>query len=145
MTRDEKNVAMKLAFDVAKEDFIKAGEASSNIKKKLSQLGVDPSIIRRIAIATYEAEINLVIHSEGGAINVYIKPTAVEIYVEDQGPGIEDVNLAMTKGYSTASQKAREMGFGAGIGLPNMKRCSDDFDIESELGVGTNLKMVMKL
>ncbi len=139
--KDEKNVAMRLKYAVKKDDFSCAGEASSKIKKVLRELGIDSGIVRRIAIATYEAEINLVIHSEGGQIEVFIKADCVEIYIEDNGPGIQDINLAMTKGYSTASHAVREMGFGAGMGLPNMEKVSDEFVIESTLGEGTNIKM----
>ncbi len=141
--RNEENIAMKLHYEVLKDDFSRAGEASSKIKNMLRQLAIDANILRRIAIATYEAEINLVIHSLGGSIDVYIKPECVEIYIEDKGPGIENVELAMTKGYSTATSVAREMGFGAGMGLPNMEKVSDEFVIESTINVGTNIKMVV--
>ena len=141
--RNEENIAMKLHYEVLKDDFSRAGEASSKIKNMLRQLVIDANILRRIAIATYEAEINLVIHSLGGSIDVYIKPECVEIYIEDKGPGIENVELAMTKGYSTATSVAREMGFGAGMGLPNMEKVSDEFVIESTINVGTNIKMVV--
>ena len=141
--RNESNVAMKLHYDILKDDFSRAGEASSKIKNMLRQLAIDANILRRIAIATYEAEINLVIHSLGGTIDVYIKPDCVEIYVEDVGPGIENIDLAMTKGFSTATAVAREMGFGAGMGLPNMEKVSDEFIIESTFGVGTQIKMVV--
>ncbi len=142
--RNEENVAMKLHYDVANDDFSRAGEASSKIKQVLKQLAIDAGIVRRVAIATYEAEINLVIHSEGGAIDVYLKPDQIELYVDDVGPGIENIDLAMTQGYSTASSHAREMGFGAGMGLPNMRKVSDTFDIESEIGKGTCIKMVIE-
>lgn len=142
--KDERNVAMALHYDINADDFSRAGEASSNVKSKLKQLGMDPTITRRIAIATYEAEINLVIHSDGGKIELFLKPDCVEIYVEDVGPGIDNINLAMTKGFSTASAYAREMGFGAGMGLPNMEKVSDFFVLESEVGVGTKIKMVIE-
>ncbi len=141
--KNESNVAMRLNYRVEKDDFSRAGEASSKIKKVLRQLGIDANILRRLAIATYEAEINLVIHSDGGGIEVFIKPDCVELYVEDCGPGIENIDLAMTQGYSTADTVAREMGFGAGMGLPNMEKVSDDFIIESQLGEGTKIKMVV--
>ncbi len=141
--KNDQGVAMKLHYDVLRDDFTRAGEASSKIKNLLRQLTIDANILRRIAIATYEAEINLVIHSHGGTIEVYTKPDCIEIYVEDCGPGIENVELAMTKGYSTATTVAREMGFGAGMGLPNMEKVSDEFIIESELNKGTNIKMVV--
>ncbi len=141
--KDETNVAMKLHYDIANDDFTRAGEASSKIKQVLKQLALDAKIVRRIAIATYEAEINLVIHSEGGCIDVYLKPDCVEIYVNDEGPGINDLKLAMTQGFSTASNLAREMGFGAGMGLPNMEKVSDSFFIDSAVGEGTFIKMVL--
>lgn len=141
--KDESNVAMKLHYDIANDDFTRAGEASSKIKQVLKQLTLDAKIVRRIAIATYEAEINLVIHSNGGCIDVYLKPDRVEIYVNDEGPGIKDVKLAMTQGFSTANNLAREMGFGAGMGLPNMEKVSDSFFIDSVLGEGTFIKMVL--
>ncbi len=141
--KNESNVAMRLNYRVEKDDFSRAGEASSKIKKVLRQLGIDANILRRLAIATYEAEINLVIHSNGGGIEVFIKPDCVELYVEDCGPGIENVELAMTQGYSTADTTAREMGFGAGMGLPNMEKVADDFIIESQLDEGTKIKMVV--
>lgn len=141
--KNDSNVAMKLHYEVQRDDFSRAGEASSRIKQTLSQLAIDANILRRIAIATYEAEINLVIHSHGGTIDVYIKPECIEVYVEDVGPGIENVDLAMTKGYSTATSAAREMGFGAGMGLPNMEKVSDEFVIVSELNIGTKIKMVV--
>lgn len=145
LERDEADVAMKKSFEVSNEDFSSAGIASSKIKKILRQIGMDSSIIRRIAIATYEAEINVAIHSKGGQIEVYIKSDKVEIFVEDTGPGIADLSLAMQKGYSTATKEIRELGFGAGMGLPNMERCSDDFHIESELGKYTAIKMTFNL
>jgi len=141
--KNDENVAMKLHYDVVRDDFSRAGEASSKIKTMLRQLAIDANIQRRIAIATYEAEINLVIHSFGGSIDVYIKPECIEVYVEDVGPGIENVERAMSKGFSTATNVAREMGFGAGMGLPNMEKVSDEFIIESTLNVGTHIKMVV--
>lgn len=142
---NEEGSLMKLEYEVLKEDFSRAGEASSKIKKVLMQLGIDSSIIKRIAIATYEAEINVAIHSNGGKIFVLVKEQAIEILVEDRGPGIENIDLAMTAGFTTASPKVRELGFGAGMGLPNMKKCSDDFYIQSKVGEYTKVKMVMKL
>jgi serine/threonine-protein kinase RsbT len=130
-------------FNVEKDDFDRAGEASSNIKKILRQLGIDAAIIRRIAIATYEAEINIVIHSLGGEIDLEVDPVSIKIIANDKGPGIANIELAMQEGYSTASDKVREMGFGAGMGLPNMKRCSDKFHVESEIGKGTTIAMIM--
>lgn len=136
---------IEYVFIVEKDDFERAGEASSRIKKILRQLGIDSGIIRRAAIAAYEAEINLVIHSFGGSISIRIDPEAVIITARDAGPGIEDVELAMKEGFSTASDRVREMGFGAGMGLPNMKKCSDSFTIESVLGEGTVITMKIML
>lgn len=130
------------SFEIEKEDFTKAGQASSTIKKLLRQLGISSSIIRRIAIASYEAEMNIVIHSNGGVIVLCVYPDYVQITAEDKGPGIEDIDLAMQEGYSTAPQKIREMGFGAGMGLPNMKRCCDDFSIITK--AGTYTKIILK-
>ena len=142
---NEEGSLMKLEYDVLKEDFSRAGEASSKIKKVLMQLGIDSKVIRRIAIATYEAEINVAIHSNGGKVFVLVKDAKIEVLIEDVGPGIENVDLAMTEGYSTATQEARNLGFGAGMGLPNMKRCSDEFFIDSKLGAYTKVKLVMNL
>lgn len=134
---------IKYNFNVEKDDFVRAGEASSSIKKILRQLGIDSGIIRRISIASYEAEINIVIHSMGGNIDIEIAPNTIKVVASDRGPGIENIELAMQEGYSTASEKVREMGFGAGMGLPNMKKCSDKFTLESEIGKGTTITMEM--
>jgi len=142
---EDVDAGMKLEYGIEQDDFSRAGEASSKIKKLLKQLGIDSAIIRKIAIACYEAEINVVIHSQGGKINVYVKSERIEVHVEDEGPGIENVELAMTEGFSTATSAIRELGFGAGMGLPNMKRCSDEFFIESKLGESTRLKMIWNL
>jgi anti-sigma regulatory factor (Ser/Thr protein kinase) len=130
-------------FNVEKDDFDRAGEASSSIKKILRQLGIDAAIIRRVAISTYEAEINIVIHSLGGIINLEIDGSSIKITAKDRGPGIEDIELAMQVGYSTATDKVREMGFGAGMGLPNMEKCADKFEVESVVGIGTTITMLM--
>jgi len=139
------NAVMKLFYEVEAEDMNRAGEASAQIKKKLKQLGIDQSIIRKISIATYEAEINVVIHSLGGSIEVLIKEDKIEVFIEDIGPGIENIELAMQEGYSTANKTAREMGFGAGMGLPNMNRCCDKFYLNSKKGEYTKIKMIFKL
>lgn len=136
---------MVYEYDVVKDDFGRAGMASSDIKKKLRQVGINPDVIRRVAIATYEAEINIVIHSYGGKITLLINQDRIEIFFVDTGPGIENIEMAMKEGYSTASSKVREMGFGAGMGLPNIRKCSDEFYIESTLGEFTQLKIVMNL
>ncbi|MTI68786.1 MAG: anti-sigma regulatory factor [Firmicutes bacterium] len=137
MTKDSNS--MKLNYDVDSNDFTRAGEASSNIKKILKQLGVASKVIRKVSIATYEAEMNIAIHSYGGKINVEITPKEVQIVVKDNGPGIKDVNLAMKEGYSTATERIRELGFGAGMGLPNIKKCADVFELKSEEGKGTKV------
>lgn len=121
-----------------------AGEASSKIKRVLQQIGVGTEITRRVAISAYEAEMNVIIHSEGGIMRVMIFSDRTEIMLEDSGPGIPDIDLAMQAGYSTAPDYIREMGFGAGMGLPNMAKCSDEFDIQSQAGAGTKIKMVIR-
>lgn len=121
-----------------------AGEASGNIKKLLKQLGIDSNIVRRICISAYEAEMNIVIHSHGGYLQVKISPEDVILIAEDVGPGIADVDLAMQEGYSTAPAIARELGFGAGMGLANIKRCSDRFEISSQESKNTKLSMYFR-
>ena len=128
---------IKYIFNVEKDDFVRAGETSSKVKKILRELGIDSSIIRKISIAAYEAEMNIVIHSTGGQIVLEITPGVIRIIASDRGPGIADVELAMKEGYSTATDRVREMGFGAGMGLPNMKKCSDRFYVTSSEGTGT--------
>ena len=128
-----------LEFLVEKDDFENAGSASSKIKKQLQKRDVPPAIIRRIAVAMYEAEINIIIHSLGGKFTVSIYPKHIRITAADRGPGIADIEQAMREGYSTATNKVREMGFGAGMGLPNIKRCSDRFDITSTPGGSTEI------
>lgn len=128
-------------FEVDGDNFTSAGEASMHVKKKLRQLGFDPEVIRRISIAMYEGEINTVIHAGGGTADITIYPQMIEIVLEDNGPGIADISLAMREGYSTALDNIRSMGFGAGMGLPNMKRYADKMDIESEVGKGTKITM----
>lgn len=132
-----------IEHEIEADDFLAAGAASNNIKETLKMLGVASSICRRAAIITYEAEINLVIHGGGGKIIANVDEDSVEIKAVDQGPGIPDVNLAIQEGYTTANDRAREMGFGAGMGLPNIKRNADLFEIESEVGKGTTLRTVI--
>ena len=132
-----------LTYKVDGEDFSSAGEASSAVKKSLKQLGFSPDVIRRVAIAMYEAEINMVIHAEGGEATVEISKEAIRITLADRGPGIEDIDLAMQEGYSTAPEEVRNLGFGAGMGLPNIKKYSDDLKIESVVGVGTTLTILI--
>lgn len=136
---------MKLHFDVEGGEFISAGVASSKVKKTLKQLGISPNVIRKVSISMYEAEINMVIHANGGVIDVEITPEDIDIQLADVGPGIENLDLAMQVGYSTASREAREMGFGAGMGLPNMKRHSDDMTITTEVGKGTTVHLTFKI
>jgi len=129
---------------IERNDFTKAGEVSSDIKKIMRQVGVEPEIIRRVSVAAYETEMNIIIHSYGGTIDFKITPEYIQLVACDRGPGIEDVELAMKKGYSTAPQNVRELGFGAGMGLPNIRRCSDEFDIESVYKSYTKLTLLFK-
>jgi len=122
-----------------------AGDVSARIKRQLKQVGIPASVVRRVSVGTYEAEINLVIHSLGGHIDFEINEEQVVIRVVDRGPGIPDLKKAMTEGWSTASNEVRNMGFGAGMGLPNMKRNATTFSIESEVGVGTTIVMTFAL
>ncbi|MFA6856158.1 MAG: ATP-binding protein [Treponema sp.] len=135
---------MTYAYDVSGDDFSKAGTASQDIKKKLQQLGLPVAVIKRTAIAMFEAEINMVIHAHGGKASVDIGEDKIIIVMEDHGPGIPDIELAMQPGYSTASAEARDLGWGAGMGLPNMKRNSDFMHIDSTVGVGTKVTMEIK-
>ncbi len=135
-----------LRYDIRKGDFIRGGNASSNIKRALLRLGATPQLARRCGIAVYEAEMNLIIHTKhGGTLRVEIEPHKITMEAYDDGPGIEDVNLAMKPGYSTATNEVREMGFGAGMGLVNIKRCVDEMRLISSLERGTNLYMIMYL
>lgn len=137
--------AIHLHYDVSGEDFTRAGEASGAVKKRLKSLGFNSDLIRRVAIAMYEAEINMVIHADGGFCDVDIYPDRVEILLSDHGPGIEDVDKAMQEGFSTAPANVRNLGFGAGMGLPNIKKYTDDMRIETTLGVGTDLYLTVKV
>ena len=130
-----------LNYEVSPDDFTRAGEASSDVKSKLKQMGVNPEAVRKVAIAMYEGEINMVIHTEGGRITVEISPSEIKMVLADKGPGIPDVDLAMQAGYSTAPDDIRSLGFGAGMGLPNMKKYSDDMVIDTTVGVGTTITM----
>jgi serine/threonine-protein kinase RsbT len=136
---------VKLRFEVDDEDFSLAGRASSELKRVLGRLGIAPETIRRASIAAYEGEINMVIHAGGGVVEAVIEADRIELTLRDSGPGIPDISLAMTEGWSTASERFRELGFGAGMGLPNMKRNCDEFEIESEVGKGTCVRMVIKI
>ncbi len=128
-------------FDVDGDNFTSAGQASVIMKKNLRQLGISPDTIRRVSIAMYEGEINMVIHAGGGVADVTVDEKGVEIVLEDQGPGIKDIEQAMQEGFSTAPDNIRSLGFGAGMGLPNMKRYTDKMEIESTPGVGTRITM----
>ena len=128
-------------FDVDGKDFTSAGKASVQVKKNLRQLGLPPEIIRRVSIAMYEGEINMVIHAGGGAADVNVTEEDIEIILSDKGPGIKDVEQAMQEGFSTATDNIRSLGFGAGMGLPNMKRYTDYMNIDSTVGKGTDITM----
>ena len=134
-----------LTYDISPDDFTRAGEASSDVKSKLKQVGVSPAAIRKVAIAMYEGEINMVIHAEGGKITVEISPAEIRMILADKGPGIPDVEQAMQAGWSTAPDEVRSLGLGAGMGLPNMKKYTDEMSVETEIGVGTTITMVVKL
>ncbi len=134
-----------LKYNVSPDDFTRAGEASSNVKSKLKQIGVPPEIVRKAAIAMYEGEINMVIHAQGGEITVTIAPDAITMILADRGPGIPDIDKAMQAGYSTAPDNIRNLGFGAGMGLPNMKKYSDEMTIDTRLGIGTTVTMVIHM
>ncbi|HIU31967.1 MAG TPA: ATP-binding protein [Candidatus Caccousia avistercoris] len=134
---------LTLRYQVPGDDFTRAGEASSDVKRKLKQLGYNPDAIRKVAIAMYEGEINMVIHAGGGEAVVDIDPKQVRIALIDQGPGIPDVEKAMQEGWSTAPDNVRNLGFGAGMGLPNMKKYTDELRIETKVGEGTSLYMTV--
>ena len=137
--------AITFHYDVDGENFTSAGNASVQVKRKLRQLGFPPEIIKRVSIAMYEGEINMVIHASGGTADVTISPEEVKIVLTDHGPGIADVSLAMREGYSTAPDNIRSLGFGAGMGLPNMKRYTDTMEIDTEVGRGTTITMTVKV
>ncbi len=136
---------LKFHFDVDGENFSSAGEASVVVKKKLRQLGYPPDIIRKVSIAMYEGEINMVIHANGGTADVEVNDDEIVIVLSDTGPGIPNVELAMQEGYSTARDNIRALGFGAGMGLPNMKKYSDSMKIDTKVGVGTTITMKVSL
>lgn len=137
--------AIVLTYTISPDDFTRAGEASSDVKGKLKQMGVSPEAVRKVAIAMYEGEINMVIHASGGEITVTITPDQIQMVLADMGPGIPDIDLAMKAGYSTAPDEVRSLGFGAGMGLPNMKKYTDEMNIVTELGVGTTITMNVNL
>lgn len=132
-------------YAIKKNDFIKAGDASIKIKNLLKSINVDPDIVRRVAVCGYEGEINVAMHGGNGSISIDIDEKKIVININDDGPGIEDIELAMKKGYSTATDKWRELGFGAGMGLPNMHKNADIFKINSNVGLGTEIIMEFKI
>ncbi len=134
---------IQLHYTVSADDFTRAGEASGAVKAKLKQLGFRPDVIRKVAIAMYEGEINMVIHAGGGVADVDIEADRVVVVLTDQGPGIPDIEKAMQEGYSTGSETVRNLGFGAGMGLPNIKKYTDDLIIDTEIGKGTRITMTV--
>ena len=130
---------LKLHYNVPGDDFTRAGEASGSVKRTLKDLGFSPEMVRKVVIALYEAEINLVIHAGGGEIDVEISPESVDMVLTDKGPGIPDVEMAMKEGQSTAPDNVRSLGFGAGMGLPNIKKYTDEMKIDSVVGEGTTM------
>ena len=137
--------ALVFHFDVDGENFTSAGQASTQVKRNLRQLGLSSDIIRRVAIAMYEGEINMVIHADGGTADVAVTEDYIEIVLKDTGPGIKDVEQAMQEGFSTATDSIRSLGFGAGMGLPNMKRYTDSMQIDTVVGEGTTITMRVNL
>ena len=137
--------ALRFHYVIDGGSFSSAGEASVEMKKMLRQIGITNGVIRRCSIAMYEGEINMVIHADGGVADVEVYPDRIVMTLEDHGPGIPNVELAMKEGYSTATEQIHNMGFGAGMGLPNMKRSSDELTIETEVGVGTKITMIVNL
>ncbi|MBP8904018.1 MAG: ATP-binding protein [Paludibacteraceae bacterium] len=134
---------MKMQFEIQGGDFSAAGEASSEVKKTLKQLNIPPQTLRRIAVALYESEVNVVAHAFRGTMTVEISPARIWVQLQDEGPGIPDIDKAMEEGFSTASDKVREMGFGAGMGLPNIKKNSDEMHLTSIPGKGTTLELMV--
>ena len=139
------SASLKMHFIIDGCDFSAAGEASTAVKMKLKKLGVAPDVIRRVAIAMYEAEINAVIHGGGGEADVEISGESITVVISDHGKGIPDVELAMQEGFSTAPDDVRNLGFGAGMGLPNIKKYTDDMKIDTEVGKGTAITMVINI
>ncbi|MDO4543530.1 MAG: anti-sigma regulatory factor [Clostridia bacterium] len=137
----QESEALCFHFDVDGNNFVSAGEASVQVKKLLRQMGFTPDLIRRVSIAMYEGEINMVIHAGGGVADICVEPNKVCVTLTDKGKGIENIELAMQEGFSTAPENIRALGFGAGMGLPNMKRYADNMEIDSKVGVGTTINM----
>ena len=136
---------LTFTYTVDGDDFTRAGEASSSVKNKLKMLGVGSDAIRKVAIAMYEGEINMVMHADGGRITVSVSDNEITMVLADRGPGIPDIEKAMQEGYSTAREEVRSLGFGAGMGLPNMKRFTDEMKIETVIGQGTTITMKVYL
>ncbi len=132
---------IKLHYDVSAHDFTRAGEASGKLKRSLKELGFSPAVTRNVAISVYEAEINMVIHADGGVIDASITPECITVVLADKGPGIPNVELAMKAGYSTAPENVRSLGFGAGMGLPNIKKYTDEMNIDTVIGEGTTITL----
>jgi len=142
---DMKDVIYQQKFDVQGGDFINGGEASCKISTILKEIGIDPDIILRVAVASYEAEMNVVMYAQRGSILFTVTPVKLVLLIQDTGPGIKDIDQAMVPGYSTATDEMREMGFGAGMGLPNIKENSDELNISSKLGKGTKLEIIITI
>lgn len=136
---------IKLKYTVSPDDFTRAGEASGNVKSKLKKMGIPPESVRKVSIAMYEGEINMVIHANGGEITVEISEDCITMILADHGPGIADIDRAMQEGWSTAPDNIRSLGFGAGMGLPNMKKYSDYMDIDTAVGKGTTVTMKVNI
>lgn len=136
---------LTLHYEIPDDDFTRAGEASGSVKRKLKKLGLNPEAIRKVAIAMYEGEINMVIHADGGVIDVEVLPEKIVMVLKDKGPGIPDIEQAMQEGFSTAGESVRNLGFGAGMGLPNMKKYSDKMTIDTVIGEGTTVTMEVNL
>ena len=134
---------MRMCYNIEGGDFSAAGRASSEVKRTLKQFNISPLVLRRIAVALYEAEMNVVAHARNGAMQVDIQPHSISVVIEDEGPGIEDIARAMEEGFSTATEEVRQMGFGAGMGLPNIKKNSDRMMLTSTPGVGTRLEITV--
>ena len=136
---------LHFSYEVEGGDLTQAGEASSQMKRALKRLGLPPEVIRRAAVCMYEGEINMVIHAEGGTASVEVGMDDIVITLKDRGPGIPNIEQAMEPGWSTAGETARDLGFGAGMGLPNMKKYSDEMDVQSTVGVGTTVTMTVHI
>jgi anti-sigma regulatory factor (Ser/Thr protein kinase) len=137
------DTSLSCSFTVHGKNFLEAGRVSTEIKSMLNELGVNAAIVRRVAIATYEAEMNIVMYADEAIVTVELTPRSIKIVADDRGPGISDIELAMQEGYSTATPEMREMGFGAGMGLPNIKKNADDFTIASTIGKGTKVEFTI--